>query len=118
MSSVPEHLTGYGIVALALVTVIGVVVSLNTTRQEGVRADSSGARSFWCPLTVAPFGVVDMLGRDEKDVVATSSPDLPGQVTHVWLMTSWAIGSGLRCSPTSLAAHPRGSALGGCAGRL
>jgi len=37
-------------------------------------------------LTSAPFGVVDMLWRDEDDVVPTAAPDLPDQVTHVWLM--------------------------------
>ena len=47
----------------------------------------------------APFGVVDMLWRDENDVVPTTSPDLPDQVTHVWLMAFWTTGSGLRWSP-------------------
>ncbi len=50
-------------------------------------------------LTSAPFGVVDMLWRDEDDVVPTASPDLPDQVTHVWLMAFWTVGSGLRWSP-------------------
>ena len=47
----------------------------------------------------APFGVVDMLWRDKDDVVPTTSPELPDQVTHVWLMAFWTIGSGLRWSP-------------------
>lgn len=50
-------------------------------------------------FTSAPFGVVDMLWRDVDDVVPTTSPDLPDQVTHVWLMAFWTIGSGLRWSP-------------------
>lgn len=33
-------------------------------------------------LTSAPFGVVDMLWRDEDDVVPTAAPDLLDQVTH------------------------------------
>jgi len=49
-------------------------------------------------LTSAPFGVVDMLWRDEDDVVPTAAPNLPDQVTHVWLMAFWTIGSGLRWS--------------------
>ncbi len=49
-------------------------------------------------LTSAPFGVVDMLWRDEDDAVPTAAPDLPDQVTHVWLMAFWNIGSGLRWS--------------------
>lgn len=50
-------------------------------------------------LTTAPFGVVDMLWKDEDDVVPKASPDLPYQVTHVWLMAFWTVGSGLRWSP-------------------
>jgi len=52
-------------------------------------------------LTSAPFGVVDMLWRDEDDVVPTAAPDLPDQVTHVWLMAFQTIGSGLRWSHDS-----------------
>lgn len=51
-------------------------------------------------FTSAPFGVVDMLWRDVDDVVPTTSPVLPDQVTHVWLMAFWNIGSGLRWSPS------------------
>lgn len=50
-------------------------------------------------FSIAPFGVVDMLWRDVDDVVPTRSPHLPDQVTHVWLMAFWTIGSGLRWSP-------------------
>lgn len=50
-------------------------------------------------FSIAPFGVVDMLWRDEHDVVPTGSPHLPDQVTHVWLMAFWTVGSGLRWSP-------------------
>ncbi len=50
-------------------------------------------------FSLAPFGVVDMLWRAEDDVVPTMSPDLPDEVTHVWLMAFWSIGSGLRWSP-------------------
>ena len=50
-------------------------------------------------FSIAPFGVVDMLWRDISDVIPTAPPDLPDQVTHVWLMAFWTIGSGLRWSP-------------------
>lgn len=50
-------------------------------------------------FSIAPFSVVDMLWRDGDDVVPTRSPHLPDQVTHVWLMSFWTIGSGLRWSP-------------------
>ncbi len=50
-------------------------------------------------FSIAPFGVVDMLWREQDDVVPTTSPHLPDQVTHVWLMSFWSVGSGLRWSP-------------------
>jgi len=50
-------------------------------------------------FSIASFGVVDMLWRDADDVVPTTSPHLPDQVTHVWLMAFWAVGSALRWSP-------------------
>jgi hypothetical protein len=52
-------------------------------------------------FSLAPFGVVDMLWRDERHAVPTAPPHLPEQVTHVWLMAFWTIGSGLRWSPDS-----------------
>lgn len=50
-------------------------------------------------FSTAPFGVVDVLWRDLDDAVPARSPNLPNEVTHVWLMTFWTIGSGLRWSP-------------------
>ncbi len=50
-------------------------------------------------FTSAPFNVLDMLWRDEDDVVPTSPPEMPDPVTHVWLMAFWTIGTGLRWSP-------------------
>lgn len=38
-------------------------------------------------LSIAPFGVTDMLWRDHSDAVPTRDPQLPPQVTHVWLMS-------------------------------
>jgi hypothetical protein len=52
-------------------------------------------------FSIAPFGVVDMLWRGADDVVPTTAPNLPHQVTHVWLMAFWTVGSGLRWSPES-----------------
>lgn len=48
-------------------------------------------------FSLAPFGVTDMLWRDEG--VPTVAPSLPEEVTHVWLVATWDIGSGLRWSP-------------------
>jgi len=50
-------------------------------------------------FSTAPFGVVDMLWRDGDDAIPKTTPHLPEQVTHVWLMAFWSIGSGLRWSP-------------------
>lgn len=47
-------------------------------------------------FSVAPFGVVDMLWRDQHEAVPEMSPQLPEQVTHIWLMAFWNAGSGLR----------------------
>lgn len=49
-------------------------------------------------FTTAPFGVVDMLRR-EDDSVPEAPPVLPPEVTHVWLVSLWSIGRGLRWSP-------------------
>ena len=50
-------------------------------------------------FSIAPFGVTDMLWRDHSEAVPTRDPQLPPQVTHIWLMSFWTIGSGLRWSP-------------------
>jgi hypothetical protein len=50
-------------------------------------------------FSIAPFGVVDMLWRNQDDLVPIEAPDLPDQATHVWLMALWAVGSGLRWAP-------------------
>lgn len=68
------------------------------------KLDRSGASERHVVILVpgfstAPFGVVDMLWRDQDDVVPTTPPDLPDQVTHVWFMAFWTAGSGLRWSP-------------------
>ncbi|MFK5584155.1 hypothetical protein [Serinicoccus sp. LYQ131] len=52
-------------------------------------------------FSIAPFGVVDMLWRDDRSAVPTTRPHLPEPVTHVWLMAFWTVGSGLRWSPDS-----------------
>lgn len=50
-------------------------------------------------FSTAPFGVIDMLWRGQEDVVPQDAPVLPPEVTHIWLMSLWTIGSGLRWSP-------------------
>ena len=49
-------------------------------------------------FSTAPFGVLDALWR-EMDQASMSSPDLPSEVTHVWLTSTWEVGTGLRWSP-------------------
>jgi hypothetical protein len=50
-------------------------------------------------FTTAPFGVVDALWGESDDAVPADAPALTPSVTHVWLMTFWSVGSGLRWSP-------------------
>ncbi|UOY02451.1 hypothetical protein [Blastococcus sp. PRF04-17] len=49
-------------------------------------------------FSTAPFGVLDALWRD-MDEASMSSPHLPSEVTHVWLASTWEVGTGLRWSP-------------------
>jgi hypothetical protein len=47
-----------------------------------------------------PFGLRDRsVVPAPRHIVPTTPPDLPDQVTHVWLMAFWTMGSGLRWSP-------------------
>ncbi len=49
----------------------------------------------------APFTVADMLMR-ENGPLPNSDPDLPPQVTHAWLMSTWNFsGTGMRWAPDS-----------------
>lgn len=49
-------------------------------------------------FTTAPRGVVDML-MIEDDSTPDGAPSLPPEVTHVWLVSLWNLGRGLRWSP-------------------
>jgi len=51
-------------------------------------------------LTTAPFAVTDPLTRDDVGV-PTSDPDLPTEVTHVWVAGTWVGGRGIRWAPAS-----------------
>lgn len=51
-------------------------------------------------FTTVPFGVSDLLWRDD-DSIPSAAPLLPREVTHVWLVTTWAVGTGLRWAPGS-----------------
>jgi hypothetical protein len=48
-------------------------------------------------FSTAPFCVTDMLWRD--DGVPPTPPSLPPEITHVWLVGTWNIGTGVRWSP-------------------
>ena len=49
-------------------------------------------------FSTAPYGVVDLLVRDDGPV-PTATPDLPPEVSHAWVVSSWNAGHGLRWSP-------------------
>lgn len=48
----------------------------------------------------APFAVANLLMRDEAPL-PDSPPELPAEVTHVWVASTWASGHGMRWSPDS-----------------
>ncbi|HVE92846.1 MAG TPA: hypothetical protein VNE62_11210 [Actinomycetota bacterium] len=47
----------------------------------------------------APFGVTDLLMRNSAPL-PLANPQLPDEVTHVWLVSGWSSGRGFRWSPT------------------
>lgn len=49
-------------------------------------------------FTVARFGVVDLLMRDDAPL-PEADPALPAEVTHVWALSTWSTGRGMRWSP-------------------
>jgi hypothetical protein len=46
----------------------------------------------------ARFAVIDLLMRDGAPLPDTD-PELPPEVTHVWTVSTWRDGSGMRWSP-------------------
>jgi len=46
----------------------------------------------------APFAVADLLMREGAPFPG-KPPRLPDEVTHVWLVSTWSSGSGMRWSP-------------------
>lgn len=48
-------------------------------------------------FALADFGVTDLLMRDGAPLPEVA-PDLPAEVTHVWAMSTWATGGGMRWS--------------------
>ena len=46
----------------------------------------------------APFAVTDLLSRDGAPL-PEDSPQLPREVSHVWVVSTWSSGSGVRWSP-------------------
>jgi hypothetical protein len=49
-------------------------------------------------FTEAPFGVTDLLMRDNAPL-PVDAPNLPTEVTHVWVASLWGSGSGFRWDP-------------------
>lgn len=65
------------------------------------RSGCSERHAFvWLPgFSTAPFGAMEYLLRDVDGEVPDAPPGLPAEVTHVWLLSTWDAGSGLRWSP-------------------
>lgn len=51
--------------------------------------------------STAPFDVSDLLNRTAAPI-PTSPPQLPPAVTHVWAMSTWNTGDGIRWSPDTV----------------
>lgn len=49
-------------------------------------------------FTTAPFSVTDLLMRDHAPL-PTIDPELPDEITDVWVMSTWNSGDGFRWSP-------------------
>jgi hypothetical protein len=49
-------------------------------------------------FSTAPFGAMDVLLRDHAPL-PEQAPELPAPVTHVWAVSTWASGVGMRWSP-------------------
>jgi hypothetical protein len=49
-------------------------------------------------FTTAPFGV-DIQMMKNQPILPDSDPDLPTEITHLWLMSTWSDGQGLRWGP-------------------
>lgn len=50
-------------------------------------------------FSTAPYGVAELLWQEESGPFPESDPELPSEVTHVWLVSTLTVGSGLRWSP-------------------
>lgn len=80
---------------------------LTDSKQTDVRAklSRSGSNERHAFIIVpgfstAPFGVSEMLWREDESIPRTS-PSLPVEVTHVWLVSTLAVGTGLRWAPST-----------------
>lgn len=64
------------------------------------RADAAEAHAFAIVpgFSTAPFGVTDLLMRGNAPL-PTKAPRLPRPVTHVWAMSTWSAGVGMRWCP-------------------
>jgi hypothetical protein len=51
-------------------------------------------------FSTAPFGVTDLLWQVDS-VLPTDPPILPPEVTHLWLVATWRVGTGVRWSVDS-----------------
>jgi len=67
------------------------------------RSGCVGQHAFvWVPgFASAPFGVTEFLLRDLDGELPDAPPELPDEVTHVWMLSTWDAGSGVRWSPES-----------------
>jgi hypothetical protein len=70
----------------------------NLRKLEGSGADERHLFLILPSFAEAPFAVIDLLSRDGAPQ-PEDPPDLPREVTHVWLVSTSRNGSGMRWSP-------------------
>lgn len=46
----------------------------------------------------APFAVADLLMRDDAPI-PDAEPGMPPEVSHIWVVSTWSTGSGMRWAP-------------------
>ncbi len=88
---------------VSLAAWVGEFLAGEQTRDVRAKLAASGAverHAFVLlpPFTLAPAAAVDTLLCDPP-VLPSIAPTLPPEITHVWLVSTWSIGHGLRWEP-------------------
>jgi len=69
---------------------------LSKLRRSG--ADQRHAFVLLPGFSTAPFPVTDILMRSDA-ALPSRAPDLPAEITHLWAVSTWNSGDGMRWAP-------------------